>query len=442
MIKAREYANMRFVVKNRSGDKIEPESTKKAIPAKIYKLLNNPNVMQKRWEFLQQRKIFREVCGNTMTYGNAGFGMKPDINTIAALWNVWPQYMEFMLTGKYFDAIEKTDVIKGWQFSYGDFKRPFNTDEILHQNNPNIDPTAGLIFGTPTAFSLIQPLSNIDMAYESKNVIMQNRGMRAIFTSDKGDASGKIPMTPAEKIEVQGEIKNYGALEGQKQFLFSNMPIKVTPIDQDVRKLGLSSDIAENAMLVCHAFGVPEILLKLYLSGATFENQESSLRRLYQGALIPESQDDIIGLNSFLGLDDTEWYIDASFDHVPCLQESEKLKAETNKTTSETAVQEFMKNLITLDEYRTRMGYGPMPVVEVDPNKPAPPDSRTQEQQAQLRGSVGGVQGILSIQQGVSSGSTTYDAGIAMLKIIFGFTDDQAKELLGDPKPAAQPITQ
>jgi len=440
MIKAREYANMKFVIKNRRTGEVEPETTRKPLPQKIYKLLNNPNVMQKRWEFLIQRKIFREVCGNTMTYGNAGFGMGVNINNIVALWNVWPQYMEFKLAGKYFDATEATDVIKGWRFKYGDTEKEFATNEILHQNSPNIDPRAGLIFGTPTAASLIRPLSNIDMAYESRNVMMQNRGMRVILSSDRGDASGKIPLLAKEKDEIQEQIKGYGLREGQKQFFFSNMPLKSTPIDQDVRKLGLFEEIATDAMLVCHAFGVPEILLKLYLHGATFENQAASVRRLYQGTLIPESQDEIIAFNSFLGLDDTEWYIEGSFDHVAELQESEKLKADTSKIYSDQYLAELKMNVITPDEFREFMDYGKKPEPKSD--DPQTIDARTQEQQAALRGSVGGVQGILNIQAGVSAGSTTYEAGIAMLMIIFGFNEEDAEKLLGDPQPVTQPETQ
>lgn len=364
MIKAREYANMRFVVKNRRTGKIELEKTQKIIPAKIYALLNKPNVLQKRWEFLWQRKIFREVCGNTMTYRNAGLFMEPNINNIISIWNVWPQYMEYKLGNSYFDATDISDIITKWKFEFGDYRKEFDSKEILHQNAPNIDPRVGRIFGTPTAYSLSRPLTNIKLAYEATNVIMQNRGARILATSNKGDTSGKIPLNEKEKAELQEQSKGYGFLEGQKQFWFSNMPLDITVVDQDIRKLGIREEVASDTMAVAHAFGVPEILVKMYLQGATFENQEASRRRLYQGTLIPEAEDDIIAFNEFLGLTDTEWCIEGSFEHVDALQQSRKETATANKTTSEYMETLFMRGGCTLNQWREAIEMEPIAGIE------------------------------------------------------------------------------
>lgn len=57
----------------------------------------------------------------------------------------------------------------------------------------------------------------------------------------------------------------------------------------------------------------------------------------------------------------------------------------------------------------------------------------TTEAQDMLRGSVGGVQGILSIQEKVSQGITEYDSAIAILKTIYGFTQEEAEAILGSP---------
>jgi hypothetical protein len=54
------------------------------------------------------------------------------------------------------------------------------------------------------------------------------------------------------------------------------------------------------------------------------------------------------------------------------------------------------------------------------------------ESQAGLRGSVGGVTGILSIQQSVIAGTTGYDPAITILKEVFGFDEAVAIKLLGN----------
>lgn len=55
--------------------------------------------------------------------------------------------------------------------------------------------------------------------------------------------------------------------------------------------------------------------------------------------------------------------------------------------------------------------------------------------QAELKGSVGGVQGILSIQASVSQGITSIDAGAAILELIYGISPIEARRMLGEPKP-------
>jgi len=59
--------------------------------------------------------------------------------------------------------------------------------------------------------------------------------------------------------------------------------------------------------------------------------------------------------------------------------------------------------------------------------------------QATLRGSVGGVTAILAIQTSVAAKTTTYDSGVAMLENIFGYSNEIAKSILGQPEITNNP---
>jgi hypothetical protein len=359
MILAREAGNMKYRIVNKDNGEAEPENSKDSTVRATYTRLNYPNVLQNRHEYLMQKQIFFQVLGNTMQYANAPVGFNKgtlNVEYIKAMWNVWPQYMNFKLAGNYFDATKMSDIISSWQFEYNNYKRNFNPDEILFSNNANVDLKDGLIFGRPIAQALIKPLTNIDLAYESRNVMMKNRGMRVVVSSNKQDESGPITMLPNEKKSVQDSINEYGMLEGQKQFFFSEFPLNVTAIEQDVRKLGLLDEVAADAMLVCAGFGVPEILLKLYLSGATFENQQESLKRLYQGTIIPQSENEIISLNRFFGLEETKWQIQGTFDHIAGLQRSEKDKASANREISGYYKDLFLAGAVTHNQWLTAIG--------------------------------------------------------------------------------------
>jgi len=69
------------------------------------------------------------------------------------------------------------------------------------------------------------------------------------------------------------------------------------------------------------------------------------------------------------------------------------------------------------------------------------PDQQNAEAQAQLRGSVGGVQALLEIQASYVAKTTSYESAIAMINLIYGFTEEEAKKLLGNPQVAPTPTT-
>ena len=60
--------------------------------------------------------------------------------------------------------------------------------------------------------------------------------------------------------------------------------------------------------------------------------------------------------------------------------------------------------------------------------------------QAGLRGSVGGVQGILQIQKSVAEGLTSFDSAVNMLVEIYGFSRDVSVKLLGEKTAQADTI--
>ena len=58
--------------------------------------------------------------------------------------------------------------------------------------------------------------------------------------------------------------------------------------------------------------------------------------------------------------------------------------------------------------------------------------------QAELRGSVGGVTALIALHQSISQGLTSVPAGVAMLREIYGFSNEVAREMLaGVTEPMA-----
>lgn len=65
-------------------------------------------------------------------------------------------------------------------------------------------------------------------------------------------------------------------------------------------------------------------------------------------------------------------------------------------------------------------------------NESSEDEKLRKQAQATLRGSVGGVTGILSIQNSVSTGVTSFDSGLAMLEEIYGYSTEVASRILGN----------
>jgi len=64
------------------------------------------------------------------------------------------------------------------------------------------------------------------------------------------------------------------------------------------------------------------------------------------------------------------------------------------------------------------------------------------EAKANLKGSVGGVQGIIAIQESVAKGITDYNAAVTLLYEIYGFDEETGRRLLGTPKTITTPAAE
>lgn len=75
---------------------------------------------------------------------------------------------------------------------------------------------------------------------------------------------------------------------------------------------------------------------------------------------------------------------------------------------------------------------GLLPMVDASGQAMDTPIDIEAEAKANLKGSVGGVQGLIQIQTSVAQGITDYEAAVTMLYEIYGFDDATARKLLGD----------
>lgn len=74
------------------------------------------------------------------------------------------------------------------------------------------------------------------------------------------------------------------------------------------------------------------------------------------------------------------------------------------------------------------------PIIDTQIDTVDTAESKRLDAQAQLKGSVGGVQALLQIQQSVSQGLTDAESAIVIISEIFGFRLEIARKMLGTPE--------
>ena len=116
-------------------------------------------------------------------------------------------------------------------------------------------------------------------------------------------------------------------------------------------------------------------------------------------------------------------YLDWS--HLPFMQVFEKQKSEIEqiKINSLTSLLSLGVELNEANEYLDTN----FNIKEVEEGE----NADTVKAQANLRGSVGGVTGLISLLTSVAEGLMTRESAIGIMTVVYGFTSEEAQNILG-----------
>ena len=147
---------------------------------------------------------------------------------------------------------------------------------------------------------------------------------------------------------------------------------------------------------------------------------------------VPE--DSIAMQRSFNAIDKTDYIIHSNINKFVA-------KAlESNPSFSDLTYEQQLEVMKGYAEEMTGKAPSALPAEAMGGSSSA--DDKRLEAQAALKGTVGGVQGILEIQRSVSTGITEREAAVVLLEQIYGFTREQAESMIGNPKPVEQIATE
>lgn len=326
-----------------NGEKQEVENSE------AIQLLENPNPLQSRSEWMMEDSINQDIFGNSFMYG-----LKPFSTSLpSVLWNLPPQYMKVKASGKLYRQSKKANIVEKYTLCLNNQNdEDFDTNEILHSKTFNPDnPLVGLSPFVP----LKMPISNIREAYALRNVILSKKGAIGILSNEKSDGDGSIPITEKERKDIENQfVENYGSRKGQRSISITNAKVKWTPMTFPTKDLMTFEEISEDTRAIIDAYGLNEYLFGRD-KGTTFANLNNGKKIAYQDGIIPFAQNKAEKLTKFFGFDPNREWLEVDYSHIEALQENEKEKADTMRLKAD-AIQKLKAAGFENTEIETILG--------------------------------------------------------------------------------------
>lgn len=321
--KAKQFAKGIWRCKDiKTGDPIEDD--------KFLQLLYKPNPLMSGSEFNEALYRDKEIFGNGYCYFLTALEKQPTPENVAAIYNLNARYTYPKGTGKIFKQTELDQIIEKYVFEVRGQRFDFNTNTVCHISVGNIDFLNGQnLVGQSPQKPLNWALSNINAAYEARNVYITKRGAFGILTNNAKGDFGISPLDAGDKKEVQEGLNKYGLKVGKWQIMVTNASLKWEPISISSKELELYKEVREDAIAIANGYNYPPHLLSL--EGTTFSNLAIAERQLYENAILPDARQIAGEINRVIHAVDfgREYWLD--YSHISALQVDKKIEAERHR---------------------------------------------------------------------------------------------------------------
>ena len=385
----------------------------------INDLIRKPNGVQSWSDVVYSMSVQDALYSNVVAYCPLrSFNQR---NLIIALPN---NKIQVNLSGKKLKQMEINDLISSFVFTYDDG----STETIAIQDAIYLTTADGMNIVKPISRidSLRLPLSNIMASYRKRNVLLENLGAIGILSAQNNDMGGAIPMTPEERNKIQKDWYR----RQKDELIITESNVNWQPMSYPTRDLMLFEELTEDKLAIIDAFGLNYNLFSSE-KGATFTNVRDSIRMAYTDTIIPETQQMYDSMIAQWGLQG-EYHLEANFDHLPILQDDASQKASAEKTKVDTYSVMLKDGVVTQQQYAEEFG------IELQKQDRTESQAAALAQaQTNLKGTVGGLDGIIALNNAVSSGQMDRQTAINTLVNYYGYDVTVANSMITNPQSNA-----
>jgi HK97 family phage portal protein len=391
----------------------------------LEQLLNKPNSFESSYDFYY-RMSSNLLLGNLYVYKELPAGFTNGLPSML----LSPISSDVVID----EPQQNTLNPEGYSFTYQNVSfNNISPEYILHLKRPNI------IQSTHYGLSTLKPSaplwSTSNEIFKSGYALHKNKGIQGVL-----HGKGGTILRPDEQKQLQEYYDSqFGNNEKAGKVKISStelgyIPMGVNPAD--LQSVQMNLDLLR---ATCAMFGAPSQLFG-DVAASTYSNMEQAERAFYMNSILPLTRRIDTALNYWL-IGEQNFCYKVNENQMSIVQD---LKTDLINNS----ISLYNAGMITLEEARLMVNedfeivpdeLNKPPEMEVKESNEAPttegeeaPTDANAEAQARLRGSVGGVQGLLEIQAAVSAGTTTYSAAITILTVVYGFDEQTAREMLGD----------
>jgi len=338
MKKASMFSNGRFVIKDyKTNEPIENHP--------LIKLLEKPNPLMNRNEWLISVSVNHDIYGNVYIYKNQPTSLSDFPKTLVNLPN---DDMAIKLSGVKYKQTELSEIIQEY-FLQSNNER-FDPSEIIHLKNFSKNG----IKGESILQSLEMPITNARGAHGFNNVNITKRGAIGVI-SPKTNPNGMTALVPNDRTEIEKDFKDEnGIFDNQSAIRIVNKPIDYTQLSLGIKDQMIFETISLTMQRVIDAIGLNDNLFSKD-KGATFNNANTYLKSAYQDCIIPFAEKFCFALNDSLELTSKGIYVELDYSYLPCMQVDQKAEAETAQTKAN-AIQGLVSIGYSLAEAESLLG--------------------------------------------------------------------------------------
>ena len=387
---AQNFSRAEWVVKRKFAD----GSSEVVMDSGLNAVLKCPNQLQTWAEFQESACLYYLLTGNIYINGTKATGFGDAYREISLL----PPQITSPIVG------DMVNPVKGYEMLSTPIQR-FEFDEVLHMryHDPRIIGLETLIGLSPLETAMYVYSAN-NQQWEAMASILQNKGAMGIVTNrtERG-----LRAEDVDKMKDQYK-KSFGGSEKFGTPMFTTANVDFIQMGMSATDLQLLEQGVLSLRAICNIYKVSSRLFN-DPANSTYNNVQQAEKGMWNDAIIPLLNKFKQGYNAWLvpAFGD-DLYLDYDLTHVDSLQADAKTRAETSKIHLDAGA-------ITKSEYREMNNIAG--------------ELETQERSVQsLNGAQ--VSSMVTVAQNVSEGLISESAGVNILMVSFGLSQEQALDIV------------